>query len=63
MHAGTQVYQVWLRVVAKGGRNIKWKLWHGKEWVRDKYSMKGSRVLYVVSKPLFEWHIFHIALV
>ena len=32
-----------------------------KEWARDKYSTRRSRVLYFVSRPLFEFHIFHIA--
>ena len=32
-----------------------WKTWHVKEWARDKYSMRQSRVLYFVSRPLFQY--------
>ena len=32
-----------------------------KEWARDKYSTRRSQVLYFVSRPLFEFHIFHIS--
>ena len=32
-----------------------------KEWARDKYSTKRSRVLYFVSRPLFEYYISRIA--